>query len=46
MTVDLLQLFWPQICGCYITNYFETTRAVINITKETIADSCADFHEY
>ena len=44
-TVDFLQLFWPQHCGCYLTNYFESTSTVINIKKETVAYTCADLNE-
>ena len=27
------QLFWPQNCVCYVTNYFESTSTVIYIKK-------------
>ena len=30
------QLFWPQNCGCYITNYFEWTSTVIDIKKKQL----------
>ena len=35
MNADPLQLFWPQNCGCYVINYFESTSSAINIKKET-----------
>ena len=31
MTADPSQLFWPQNCVCYVSNYFEYTSTIINI---------------
>ena len=45
MTADPSQLFWPPTCGCYVATYFESTGTAINIKKETVTNSCPDFHE-
>ena len=45
MTANPSQLLWPQNFGCYVTSYFETISAAINMKKETVANSCADFYE-
>ena len=45
MTADPSQFFWPQNCGCYVTDNFESTNTVINIEKGIVANLCAYFHE-
>ena len=36
MTVNPSQLFWPQNCGCYTTNYFGWTSTDINTKKKQL----------
>ena len=35
-TADPLQLYWPQNCGCYVTNYIESINTVTNIKKKQL----------
>ena len=44
MTANASQLFWPQSCGCYVTNYFGWISKDINMKKETVANSCVDLN--
>ena len=36
MTANPSQSFWPQNCGCYVTNYFGWTSTDINMKKKQL----------